>query len=294
MTLIIPDSRSPLEDMRWVAWRNDNSTVCPAGGLIRVTGSVQKGRLLVRTGDKPNADSQAGLYVNSHFPVQPGGYGRMTHESPCMVRYTGSAPTNGQVWGAASGSWYLTTGKRGWLIDGVANTTRTIVPAQRVSSDVSSGSSTPTATPVPCYAVRNNGSQSATKNTTSTVTLDTQIHRYPDDSTNFTLSGSEVTVVQRKVVSLKWGIHFTAISSDIAGAVWLEDDGTLIKGTKVTYSVGPGALGHISGSLDHVVSAANAEIRMRISETLNGENVTIYGDDSNGYSRLDIDVIRDP
>lgn len=148
--------------------------------------------------------------------------------------------------------------------------------------------------PVPCYAVRNNGSQSATKNTTSTVTLDTQIHRYPNDGTNFTLAGSEVTVVLQKVVSLKWSLHFTAISNNIAGSVWLEDNTTLIKGTLVTYSIGPGSLGHIEGSIDHVVSAANAEIRIRISEILNGENVTIYGDDANGYSRLDIAVIRNP
>lgn len=163
--------------------------------------------------------------------------------------------------------------------------------------DASSTTLTPAgagATPTPCYAVRNSGSQTATKNTTSTVTLDTQIHRYPDDGTNFTLAGSEVTVVEQKVVSLKWSLHFTVISDNIAGAVWLEDNTTLIKGTKVTYSVGPGGLGHIEGSIDHVMSAANAEIRIRISETLNGDDVTVYGDDTNGYSRLDIAVIRDP
>jgi len=147
---------------------------------------------------------------------------------------------------------------------------------------------------VPCYAVRNNGSQTATKNTTSTVTLDTQIHRYPDDATNFTLAGSEVTVVEQKVVSLKWSIYFTVVSSNIAGAVWLEDNTTLIKGTLTPYLVGPGGLGQINGTIDHVMLAANAEIRMRISETLNGDNVTIWGDDTNGYARLDIAVMRDP
>lgn len=147
--------------------------------------------------------------------------------------------------------------------------------------------------PFPCYAVRNNGSQTLTKNTTATVVLDTQIHRYPDDATNFTLAANEVTVVERKVVSLKWGIHFTAISNSIAGSVWLEDNTTEIPRTRVPYAVGPAGIGHVSGTIDHVVSAANAEIRMRMSETANAENVSIWGDASNGYAYLDISVIRD-
>lgn len=147
---------------------------------------------------------------------------------------------------------------------------------------------------VPMYSVRNNGGQTLTKNTTGTVVLDTQIHRYPNDATNFTLAANEVTVVERKVVSLKWGIHFTVISSDIAGSVWLEDNTTEIPRTRVPYAIGPGALGHISGTIDHVVSADNAEIRMRMSETLNNDNVSIYGDASNGYAYLDIAAIRDP
>lgn len=147
---------------------------------------------------------------------------------------------------------------------------------------------------VPLYAVRNNGGQTLTKNTTGTVVLDTQIHRYPNDGTNFTLAASEITVVERKVVSLKWGIHFTAISADIAGSVYLEDNTTEIPRTRVPYAIGPAGLGHISGTIDHVMSADNAEIRMRMSETLNNENVSIYGDGSNGYAYIDIAVLRDP
>lgn len=165
-----PNSKGPLEDMRWTAWRNDSSETCPAHALVRVTGSTLKGRQLVRTGNKPNADSQAGLYVNSSIPVEAGGYGRITHESPCIVRYSSGTPANGEVWGSASASWYLTSGKRGWLIDGTADTTNTRVPAQRVETSITAtgGGSGPGA--VPAYYWAGNGAATSIS-TTSDVDL---------------------------------------------------------------------------------------------------------------------------
>lgn len=189
---------------------------------MRVTGSALKGRLLVRTGNKPNADSQAGLYVNSQFPVAAGGYGRITRESPCIAAYASGTPANGEVWGAASASWYLTSGKRGWLVDGAANATRSIVPVQRVSEVGGT----------PCYAARTTGTSSNIVLESSglygdrwKIKIDSTIHRRPDDATVFSLDATnyEVTIAQTGFYAFGGWVKVQHDNDDSQRRVWLEE-----------------------------------------------------------------------
>ena len=84
----------------------------PAFGLVRVVGQNSDGTLSV---DQPNADGQDVL-VNGPTPIGPNGYGAVSRQWPLYAAYTGGPPAAGQTWGAANGSYLLTSGKGGLVV----------------------------------------------------------------------------------------------------------------------------------------------------------------------------------
>jgi hypothetical protein len=116
-----------------------DSTAIPAFGLVRATGTDAQGTTIA---DQPNADGQD-VYVNGPLPIPPSGYGVVSKDWPLYAAYTGGPPTVGQTWGAASGSYLLTSGKSGFLIQGAPNTVQQIV---LVSSTAAAAGTTTTYT----------------------------------------------------------------------------------------------------------------------------------------------------
>lgn len=96
------------------ALNNSTLSTIPAFGLVRVVASSSDGALLV---DQPNADGQD-VYVNGPTPIRPDGFGIVTKAFPIWAAYdsTSGTPAIGDTWGAANGSYLLTKGKNGFLI----------------------------------------------------------------------------------------------------------------------------------------------------------------------------------
>jgi len=139
---------------------------------------------------------------------------------------------------------------------------------------------------VQVYAVRNNGDQSPGAQTV-TVTLDTQIHRVPDDNTVFELASSEVTIKAGGYYTFSFVVSLIASNNprDLAG--WIEEDGVEIPGSRFADSddtPNTSAPSSVGRSFDHLVVAGKV-YRVRFFTDQTG---TIQGNSSNGYSRLDI------
>lgn len=111
---------SYVDRIRWVPVYNDSIDEAPAGALLRTTASLADGTLVV---DQPNVNSQTGLLVGHPFLTIPsGGYGLATADPLAPAAYDdGDTPAVGDEWGAASGSWLLTSGQTGYKVAGDEN-----------------------------------------------------------------------------------------------------------------------------------------------------------------------------
>lgn len=101
---------------------NSSTNTIPPFGLVRVMGTTTDGALLV---DQPNQDGQD-VYVNGPQAILPnngatpalGGFGMVTKAFPIWAQYdtTSGTPAIGDTWGAANGSYLLTKGKGGFVV----------------------------------------------------------------------------------------------------------------------------------------------------------------------------------
>lgn len=170
-----------------------------------------------------------------------------------------------------------------------------------VWSDATSAANNTTTTALPCYAVRNNTLQLLSAGT-ATVTLDTQIHRYPDDATIFELSSSVVTIKQSGIYRFSFVVPLQPVSAAGDGGAWLEEGSTFIKGAN-SYFNWPANTTEITAtftnSIDHKVdvSGGNQTYRLRVVSSVSNYGVDASditaGGGAGGYARLDICKVRD-
>lgn len=115
----------------------------PAFGLVRVTGiDVTNGAFQIA---KPNADSQD-CFINGPTPIAIGDFGAITVDVPFMALYdtADGTPTVDSVWGAASGSYKLRSGKTGFIIKGVVDSTNGIAMVTKQGGGASVATDTKT------------------------------------------------------------------------------------------------------------------------------------------------------
>lgn len=131
--------RADLASKRYLSAKNNSAVnTIPPFGLVRVVSVDSSGLYTV---DQPNADSQQVL-VNGPQAIAPSGYGAVTQDWPTYAAYTGGPPATGQTWGAASGSYYLTSGKTGFTVQGGdtgASGNRALVAPPQPGSSAASG-----------------------------------------------------------------------------------------------------------------------------------------------------------
>jgi hypothetical protein len=121
-----PPNRTLTQDRNYakVPFRNDNAGTAPAFGVLRVTGTTTVDQFAFLTVDQPDSSFNALYLVNGTEDVASGGTGWGTwlyHGG--RVLYDAGTPAIGQIWGAASGQWSLTSGKAGFLVIGGNDTT---------------------------------------------------------------------------------------------------------------------------------------------------------------------------
>ena len=92
---------------------NTASTLAPPGACAAITGTDAQGVLQI---GQPTQDGQSPVAFVFQAPIQPGGYGAVTQDYPCLAAYDGASgtPAVGATWGPAAGSWLLTNGKSGF------------------------------------------------------------------------------------------------------------------------------------------------------------------------------------
>lgn len=85
--------RSPIDEIRWLPFRNTSAFEIPAHGVFRISGTEQVGNMTILLGDAVS-DNPMDIYaVNYHIPVSPQSeFGRCTLESPVPVKIAGSDP----------------------------------------------------------------------------------------------------------------------------------------------------------------------------------------------------------
>lgn len=120
---------NPYLKMQRSACYNQSATLTvPAFGLVRVAGQ-QNSVLAV---DQPNADGQE-VWANGPSPILPQKYGVISKAWPLPVAYDNAAtPARGDTWGAAAGTYLLSSGRPGFAIEADPNTTAKIVLARGV------------------------------------------------------------------------------------------------------------------------------------------------------------------
>ena len=124
------DVRSPIQQQRWVEVRNDSQDVIPPFAVLEITESERPeaeseltpgaGRtVLVVT--QPTQDSIQYVVINSMQEIKAGELGWATNDFPAYALYGGGSPEAGEVWGATAGSYALSSGNTGFLIEGDAD-----------------------------------------------------------------------------------------------------------------------------------------------------------------------------
>lgn len=149
----------------------------------------------------------------------------------------------------------------------------------------------------PAYALRNNTDQGAISASSEvTVTFDTQIHRYPDDTTVFTVSSlAEISIKQTGMYTFAPKVGIQPVAAAAYGVVWVEEDAVEIPGaslpwmSRVNSTEGVG----VAFSFDHVITSSTKLYRVRF---VGSAACSIFGStksgDTGGYSRLDIRKVR--
>lgn len=103
--------------IRWVRVLNVDSQTAPPYALLAMAGVDNQGRVQVQ---RPQSDNQTGLLISGPGPIPTGLEGQAHRSFPAIVAYQSGTPANGQTWGAAANSWYLTSGKTGYQVVGGA------------------------------------------------------------------------------------------------------------------------------------------------------------------------------
>ncbi len=108
---------SPASDQaRWAVFSNtETSEAVPAWGIVKITDTTSS----VLQGEKPDSGTGVAYYPNDYKSISAGANGRCATSFPAWVKYVGSAPTVGDIWGPVSGSWGIESGGTGWKITGV-------------------------------------------------------------------------------------------------------------------------------------------------------------------------------
>ncbi|HEY1603844.1 MAG TPA: hypothetical protein VGG64_29855 [Pirellulales bacterium] len=114
--------------LRWLGWRNDGSSTCPAHGVVRITGNTQIGTgdpaVRIITGDQPSTTFSRLYAINSGVPVEDGDTGWLTFDSGAEVAYDTGTPAYGDGWGPKPSQWTLTKNyPETALVFGVQNAT---------------------------------------------------------------------------------------------------------------------------------------------------------------------------
>ncbi len=110
---------NPQAEMRWLPIRNDSGFIIPAFGVVEMTGVVAINRRRIQTVVRPIRDGIEDAMINGPTPIQIGGFGRATRDFPAFALHdTGSTPLHGEAMGAAKDSFFMTSGKSGFLAVG--------------------------------------------------------------------------------------------------------------------------------------------------------------------------------
>ena len=118
-----------LDTLRWEAVKNTSGEVCPAFGLLAVTGTEMRGDTYKRpviTCTKPSTTFYIEYMVNGPTAIPAGGYGRATRDaSTIWIKYDSGTPANGEGWGPKPGQWTASKGFPGILVKGIQSSTNT-------------------------------------------------------------------------------------------------------------------------------------------------------------------------
>lgn len=105
--------------IRWLSFRNATTETIPPFAVLRATGAIQVEGQAVLTANQPNSDGGSSYLFNGPFAVPTGGFGSCTAEFPCFAAHDlADAPSTGEEWGAAAGSWRLKKGNSGYKVVG--------------------------------------------------------------------------------------------------------------------------------------------------------------------------------
>lgn len=126
MTATVQDFRSASRQQRWIEVKNiESSAQLPAFAPAQIVDAERADsdertilHLKLAQSDNP---SPALMVAIGPMDIEAGKYGPATASFPAYMRYTGTAPSNGDVWGVASGANQLSTGKRGFIVCGDAS-----------------------------------------------------------------------------------------------------------------------------------------------------------------------------
>jgi hypothetical protein len=115
-----------MTDWRWASFKNEAGETVPAYGLCRVTSRPGVAEYAIT---KPNVDSLDGLFVNGDVDIPSSigtdpGKGNLREPylpAPILYNPADGLPTAGELWGAASGEWWLRKNRKqqGYRILGV-------------------------------------------------------------------------------------------------------------------------------------------------------------------------------
>lgn len=125
----------------WTGVTNSTAEAIPPFGLMKPSGPVDEfGNLPV---EKPDTDSEEGLFVNGPVTIPAGQRGAGTLDAEVILSYTGPDPAIGTNLGSIAGSWNATAGQQGFKTltagaDGVCNAVR-VAPSAGVNAGTDNG-----------------------------------------------------------------------------------------------------------------------------------------------------------
>jgi len=151
----------------------------------------------------------------------------------------------------------------------------------------------------PLYSIRNNSTQTIAAGVSATITLDTQINKYPNDTTVFDISSSIITIKRAGVYRFSYFVSIVSETIIIGGGTWNNllvldrNSGTRVPGSEVyIIAVGNGAVvADGTRSIEEVV-AANDTFRLRLTNNASTNGITVQGD-LYTPARIDICWVRE-
>ena len=184
-----------LDKIQWVTFRNDAATTAVGGAILRITGFVVTDpENPFFTVDQPNTYGSQYLHaVNDETDVAAGSYGKccLGQIVPALYDSGDGTPAFGEQWGPRSGTWKLKKNTGGFMVLGVAVSSRSLVLV----------------TPAPMLVLRGQPTADVAAAATGTLTIYTGAY------------GSEATTGVT-MAGVKNNSSCTVKGSQIARAVW--------------------------------------------------------------------------